>query len=86
MHLLVLFPFPRSSFLASLLNPHLPTEIIKTQGLFLREYNKGIHKRYNIEFSLICAVMSLFVNIQQSLPLMLAKYYTFFSPIRAFKL
>lgn len=63
MHFLMLLPSPRSSFLASFLNPFLPTEITKTQELFNEEeYNKSFHKGDNIEFSLLCALV-LFVNI-----------------------
>lgn len=41
---LMLFNSPGGAFLASLLDLTLPTEIIKTQGIFNKVYNKSVNK------------------------------------------
>lgn len=40
----MLFNSPGGAFLASLLDLTLPTEIIKTQGIFNKVYNKSVNK------------------------------------------
>lgn len=40
----MLFNSPGGAFLAPLLNLTLPTEIIKTQGIFNKVYNKSVNK------------------------------------------